>query len=239
MLCMRPVKCRGLPIFLLHDVFATYISLSKKALPPTQDARNALQAARELCGTMGNHFDDEVTRRGAFLRAIRPLFWQWTMPNEVTSQGATASTWIDTTISVNGTAMMLTEVKNGKNGDAYMQGCRAYEVITETLTETNSIFLSRGAPTFIACLNGSSRIIRGDRALLIWIVQMKNLEFLAPLKMGSRSLSNRSRTACCTQTLVRMAERSNLRSTFMLFSVVLGLSRGKLRGTYGIRSESF
>ena len=35
-LCIRPVACCGLPIFLLHPVFATYLSLSKKPLisPP-------------------------------------------------------------------------------------------------------------------------------------------------------------------------------------------------------------
>ena len=152
MLCMRPVKCRGLPIFLLHEVFAKYILLSKEALPATQEASIALQVARELCDTMVNNFDDEVARRGAFLRSIRPLFGQWTMPK--------GATWTDTTISVNETVMMLTEVKNGKNGDAYMQACRRYEIITESLTEKNPIFLSCGAPAFIACLNGSSRLIR-------------------------------------------------------------------------------
>ena len=238
MLCMRPVNCRGLPIFLLHHVFGQYISLSKEALPATQKARIALQVARELCGTMGNYFDSEVARRDAFLRAIRPLFSQWAMSKEVMSQGTAVSTRTDTTVSVNEVAMMLTEVKNGKNGDAYMQGCRGYEVITESLTEKNPIFLSRGAPTFIACLNGSFRLIRRESAVLIWIVQMKNLEFLAPLKTGNRSLSNRSRTACCIQTLVRMAGRFNLRNTFLLFSLVLVLSRRKLRGTYGIQNFS-
>ena len=121
MLCMRPVKCRGLPIFLLHDAFAKYISLSKEALPATREARIALQVARVLCDTMGNHFDDKVARRGAFLRAIHPLFRKWTMAKEVTSQGATASTQTDASISVNETTMVLIEVKNGKNGDAYMQ----------------------------------------------------------------------------------------------------------------------
>ena len=159
MLCMRPVKCRGLPIFLLHNVFAKYISLSKEALPAKQGARLALQVARELCHTMANPFDDEVARTGAFLRALQPLFGRWTMAKQVTSQEATASTRTDTTISVNGTTMVLTEVKNGKNGDAYMQASRRYEITTESLKEKNPIFLSRGAPTFIACLNGSSRLI--------------------------------------------------------------------------------
>lgn len=156
---MRPVKCRGLPIFLLHHVFAKYILLSKEALPPNREARLALQVARKLCGTMGNHFNDEVARTGAFLRALQPLFGQWTMAKEVMSQESMASTRIDTTISVKGTTMVLIEVKNGKNGDAYMQASRRYEVTTESLTEQNPIFLSRGAPTFIACLNGSSRLI--------------------------------------------------------------------------------
>ena len=231
MLCMRPVKCRGLPIFLFHHIFAQYISLSKEALPATPKARTALQVAKVLCNTMGNHFDDEVARRGAFLQALSLLFGQWTMAKEVTAQGTTASTRTGTTISVNEIVMVLIEVKNGKNGDAYMQASRGYELTTESLTEKNPTFLSRGAPTFIACLNGSSRSIRRESALLIWIVQTKNLELLAPSKTGSRSLSNRSRSACCIQTLVRTAGRFNLRSTFLLFSLVWRLSRGKLRGT--------
>ncbi|PVF94209.1 hypothetical protein CPB86DRAFT_800666 [Serendipita vermifera] len=61
MLCMRPVECRGLPIFLLHPIFPKYLSLSKKALPATPQAREALQAARKLCNTMGNYFAKEST----------------------------------------------------------------------------------------------------------------------------------------------------------------------------------
>ena len=162
MLCMRPVNCRGLPIFLFHHVFAKYISLSEEALPAPREARIALHVAKELCGTMGNHFDDEVARRDAFLQAIRPLFEQWTIEEEVTSKGVTAST-----VSLNEIAMMLIQVKNGKNGDAYMQASRRYEIATESLTEKNPIYLSRGAPTFIACLNGSSRSIRRESAVLI------------------------------------------------------------------------
>jgi hypothetical protein len=68
MLCMRPVKCRGPPIFLLHRVFAKYLSLSKEALPATPEARIALHVARALCNTMGNYFDDQNARRDAFLQ---------------------------------------------------------------------------------------------------------------------------------------------------------------------------
>ena len=74
MLCMRPVKCCGPPIFLLHPVFAEYLSLSKEALPATPEARTALKVARALCNTMGSYFDDEKARRDSFLQTIHPLF---------------------------------------------------------------------------------------------------------------------------------------------------------------------
>jgi hypothetical protein len=157
MLCMRPVKCRGLPVFLLHSVFAEYLSLSQKVLPPTDEAKIALKVARTLCNTMGNHFENEKTRRDAFFKAIAPLFSQWIVQAEKYVQGNTVSTRIDATISVDGIIMVHTEVKNGKNsGDPYMQGSRGYELNTQELSrsEKNPKFLACGAPTFICCLNG-------------------------------------------------------------------------------------
>ena len=165
---MRPVLCRGLPIFLLHPVFTTYLSLSKKALPAIIEARKALHVARALCNSMGDDFDDEDARRHAFLQATKPLFSQWITNKEAMSRGVAAYTRTDTTISVNGTTMALTELKNGKTGgEVYMQACRRYEITTEELAEKNPKFLERGAPTFILCLNGESRPIRIEGALLI------------------------------------------------------------------------
>jgi hypothetical protein len=155
---MRPVKCRSLPIFLLHDVFAQYLSLSKKPLPATDPARIALHVAKALCNTMGDYFDNEIIRRDAFLQAIEPLFSRWMTAKEVTSQGTAVSTRTDATISEKGITMVQTEIKNGKNsGDAYMQASRGYEVYTVTLQGKHPTFLSCGAPTFICCLNGQSK----------------------------------------------------------------------------------
>jgi hypothetical protein len=150
---MRPVKCRGLPIFLLHSVFAQYLALNQKALPATGAARIALQVARTLCNTMGDYFVDEISRTNKFLRAIEPLFSRWMATKEITLQGTAASTRTD--ISERGTIMALTEIKNGKSGgDSYMQASRRYERNTEELREKNPDFLACGAPTFICCLNG-------------------------------------------------------------------------------------
>ena len=154
MLCMRPVSCRGLPIFLLHSVFATYISLSKEPPSAIPLARIALQVAGALCNTMGNYFMKESARRGAFLQTVKPLFSRWVTTVETTSEGATASTRPDTTISVNGTIMVFIEIKSGKNnGDAYMQASRGYEIATEALPEGNPNWLAHGAPTFLCCLD--------------------------------------------------------------------------------------
>jgi hypothetical protein len=151
MLCMRPVKCRGLPIFLLHPVFAKYLSLGKKALPPTQEAEISLQVARTLCNTMGDYFETEKDRKEAFLRAIRPLLSRWVMG---ISEGATAATGSDMTVSIQGVTMLLNEIKNTKQGDPYMQASRGYEIATEALTKTHPNVSGRGAPAFLACLNG-------------------------------------------------------------------------------------
>jgi hypothetical protein len=173
---MRPVKCRGLPIILLHPAFTTYLSLSKKALPATSEARTALRVARALCDTMPNYFETEDARTDAFLQATRPLFGQWKTAREVTWHGATALTRTDIIISVNGSPVLLMEVQNGKEGDAYMQASRRYEIVTEASVKTNQDFLARGAPLFMACLNGQSftlnnrhitEMVRADEELRI------------------------------------------------------------------------
>ena len=162
---MRPVKCRGLPIFLLHGVFARYLSLRKETLPATPEARTAMHVARELCNTMGDYFGNEIARRDAFLRAIRPLFTQWTTAMEVTPQGATAPTRTDVTISVNRIVLVIIEIKNERGRDAYMQASRGYEVMTEAIPERHSGFLARGAPAFISCLNSQPFLFWTENAL--------------------------------------------------------------------------
>ena len=152
---MRPVMCRGLPISLLDSVFATYLSISKKTLPSTPEAAAALCTARQLCKTMGNHFDSEPARRSSFLKAIEALFSQWATIKGSMSQGVTTYTRTDMSISVDGIAMVLMEIKNGKiDGEVYMQACRGYEISTEELVKKNPTFLEQGAPAFLLCLNG-------------------------------------------------------------------------------------
>ena len=71
MLCMTPVKCRGPPIFLPHPPFATYVSLSMKALTTMLEARIGLRPARALRDTMANHLHNERARKESFLQATR------------------------------------------------------------------------------------------------------------------------------------------------------------------------
>ncbi len=187
MLYMRPVKCRGLPIFLLHPVFSRSLSLRKEALPATHEVRTALHVARALCDTMGDYFDDKIARRDAFLQAIDPLFSQWITTKEATSQGATGSMRTDVTISVNGIVLVLIEIKNERERDAYMQASRGYEVITEASQEKFLRFLARGAPAFISCLNNQPFVLNRNRITNI-VLQTMNLELPVLLKTGIRSL---------------------------------------------------
>ena len=155
MLCMRPVRCRGLPISLLHPIFATYLSLSKKTLPGTPKAKVLLHVARELCNTMGDHFESEDARRGAFLGATEPLFSEWITSKEHMSQRIARPTRTDSIISENGTTMALIEITNHKTGgEVYLRACRGYEITTEELVDQNPNFLKCGAPAFLLCLNG-------------------------------------------------------------------------------------
>ena len=152
MLCTRPVKCCGLSIFLLHPVFARYLSIRKEAPLATHEARTALHVSGALCSTMGTTSTGR-DRRDAFLQVINPRFSQWITTKEVTSRGATTFTRTDTTISVNGIVMLLIEAKNERVRNTYMQASRAHEFIAEALTEKNSRFLTHGAPVFISYLN--------------------------------------------------------------------------------------
>jgi hypothetical protein len=166
---MCPVMARSLPISLFDSVFATYISVSKQTLPATDEADTALLVARQLCSTMGDHFDSEPAQRSAFLETTRPLFSQWAIIKESMSQGVTAYTGADTTISVNGATMALIEIKNGKTGGkGYMQACRGYDINTEELVEENQTFLKQGAPTFLLCLSGESGLSSNRR----WITDL-------------------------------------------------------------------
>lgn len=145
MLCMRPARCRALPILLLHPIFARYRSLSKKTLPNTAEAKVSLRVARELCNTMVDHFESEDDRRRAFFRATKPLFSLWT----------TTFTRTGMAILTNETTIALIEIRNHKSGgEMYLQVCRGYEIRTEELVDENPTFLKRCAPAFLLCLNG-------------------------------------------------------------------------------------
>lgn len=155
MLCMRPARCRGLPILLLHPIFARYRWLSKKTLPNTAEAKVSLRVAGELCNTMVDHFESEDDRRRAFFRATKPLFSLWTTTKEHKSQGVGMFTRTDMAILTNETTIALIEIKNHKSGgEVYLQACRRYEIRTEELVDENPTFLERGAPAFLLCLNG-------------------------------------------------------------------------------------
>ena len=187
---MRPVKCRGLPSFLLHPVFAKYLSLSKAALPATREARSAVRVARELCDTMGNAFGNENDRRDAFFHAIRPLFSGWATAKGVSARGAIVSTRKDMTISSKGTSMVLIEIKNGKDGDAYMQASRGYEVVTEELAKNKnkSNFVARGAPTFICCLSGQSRFTLNRNCITDIVHADEELRIAGAFKDGEQTV---------------------------------------------------
>ena len=179
--------CRGLPISLLDSVFATYLSVSKQTLPSTPEADVALSTARRLCKTMGNHFNSEPARRGSFLEATEDLFSQWATIKETMSQEATAYTRTEMTISVDGIAMVLIEIKNGKaGGEVYMQACRRYEISTEELVKKNPTFLEQGAPTFLLCLNGESGLSSNRRGIADIIHADEELRIAGAFKDGPR-----------------------------------------------------
>ena len=90
---------------------------------------------------MANYFNTKGARRHAFLQAAKPLLSQWIMNEGSMLQRVPAYTRTDTTIPVNGTTMVLMEIKNGKTGgEVYTQACRGYKIATEELVEKNTNF---------------------------------------------------------------------------------------------------
>ena len=126
--------------------------------------------------------------------------------------------------------MVLIEIKNGKEGDVYMQASRRYDLITEGLTKNNPDFVARGAPTFISCLNGWSRFTLNRKYITDIVHADEELRIAGAFKDGKQTIVEPlSYNLLCPD--FRQDGRCKLRRRFLRFTLVWGSLRGKLIGT--------
>ena len=84
--------------------------------------------------------------------------------------------------------MVLIEIKNGKEGDVYMQASRRYDLITEGLAKNNPNFVARGAPTFIFCLNGWYRFTLNRKYITDIVHADEELRIAGAFKDGKQAV---------------------------------------------------
>jgi len=160
-LCLRPMRQNGWPIPLMHKAFCDFTRHFHEPCLD-EDTADYLIMASKLCQTMPSAFDSEVQRRDTFERIFSsldkgltqhigyPLSGQVSIA-QVKESGARPD--VAKTISYEGGALVLMlEVFRDEDGDAYMQVCRAYEVLCEDPKIERLVKF--GNPVFLLCVVG-------------------------------------------------------------------------------------
>ena len=125
--------------------------------------------------------------------------------------------------------MVLIEIKNGKEGDAYMQASRRYDLITEGFTKNHPNFVARGALPFISCLNGQSRFTLNRKYITDIVHADEELRIVGAFKDGKQTVVEP--LSCNLLYPDFRQDVCKLRRPFLRFTLVWGPLRGK-RETY-------
>ncbi len=149
--CLRPIERSGLPLNLLHPLFAEFTALIEGAPDYTDyNIIFAERAATVLCQEMPQAFDSEETRLEKFRDIVSPLFKDVVILDGIKIGSANADRGIR---EYNG----LILVGEGRNepgegaGDPYMQIAASYDAWARL--EDNP---QTGSPCFLFCVDGKS-----------------------------------------------------------------------------------
>ncbi|KAG8941592.1 hypothetical protein FRC04_004173 [Tulasnella sp. 424] len=136
--CLRPPECSGLPLNLLHPLFAEFLARIEGPPPDGSDPKFILaeQVATELCQEMPRHFDTEDGRLSEFVRIVTRLFKG---TGSFSRQFPVGSGRADLVLQCTPVGPVL--VGEGKNepggscGDPYMQVAASYDAWAREVDE--------------------------------------------------------------------------------------------------------
>lgn len=165
-LCLRPADKKGLEIPLMHKAFCDFI---RDFHEPCLDAQTAkyLTLANDLCQVMPSAFPSELARRNAFedifVSLDKDLVSHVELPLPATvsalnvnESGAGPDVAKMIQYAGRSVVLMLEEFKNDE-GDAYMQICRAYEVLCAG--PMGERLVKFGNPVFLLCILGMYQMV--------------------------------------------------------------------------------
>ncbi|PVG02992.1 hypothetical protein CPB86DRAFT_696255 [Serendipita vermifera] len=150
--CMRPPERTGLPIALLHSVFANFIHVINQPMPSKIEFTDAYKTAWQLCQTMPHHFKDEKQRKTSFEETIS-LFLYNEFP-EFTQKRLGQAEPDGLMLAPDGSVVCIMEIKHepGSAGDVYMQSSCSYDAIARQNSKDEKGKL--GHPALILCIDG-------------------------------------------------------------------------------------
>ncbi|KAG8946581.1 hypothetical protein FRC04_011559 [Tulasnella sp. 424] len=161
--CLRPPERSGLPLNLLHPLFAEFLDLIEGSPPDGSDPKFILaeRVAIELCQEMPRHFDTEGNRLDEFERIVTRLFEEiGSFSKEFPVGSGRADLVLKMSFPVG--AVLIGEGRNepgGSCGDPYMQVVASYDAWARQVKQTPRI--DAGCPCFVFCVDGPNILFGG------------------------------------------------------------------------------
>ncbi|PVG02114.1 hypothetical protein CPB86DRAFT_822985, partial [Serendipita vermifera] len=155
---LRPKKNQGLPLCILHPVFARFVSNYGNSLP--NDSRVAIfdYVAHTLCSSMSEKFTDDTQRTARFLDDIEPLLSGFETQVSIVSNHRLDASSSQADVALDG--IILGQIKHeASSGDPYMHISRCYQAQVHN-------YLARkvrndGFPHLLICILGPILFVSG------------------------------------------------------------------------------
>ncbi|PVF91268.1 hypothetical protein CPB86DRAFT_366083 [Serendipita vermifera] len=219
-LCLRPADQKGLPLPLMHPAFCTF---TRHLHEPLLDEHTPkyLTMADKLCQVMPSAFNSEAARRDAFEAIFQPLDdtleqhveYSLSANALIKTQEPGARPEVAKPILKGLLVLTLREFKL-EEGDAYMQICRAFEVLSDR--PKSKLLLKFGNPMFLLCVLGMYQMFIPNNTFLVWFpgpnfmvcgavkreqVHVEPLTMLIPMLPGFGIQGRPIQLAYCLQAL--------------------------------------
>lgn len=165
---LRPSQNQGLPLSILHTIFAEFRAFMAEPPPKTDSLPAAYCAAQNLCSKMADSFRDDEARQNEFQnRLMQFLGHHLDFINDFTIDPGLNER--DTSIADSAICWGFSLVGMGVftcdigEGDAYMQVSRIYQswINRRRYVASRSSFLAAGAPMVLICVMGPLLVVAG------------------------------------------------------------------------------